>query len=82
MPSCRCAGPTFSPRTARSQARLRSLIIDLKRRKLEVHKPVLIRGSEMERVSNFKFLGVIISDDLSWAQHVIRRLYLSKLDSK
>ncbi|XP_030285207.1 uncharacterized protein LOC115588634 [Sparus aurata] len=30
------------------------------------HTPIRIRGTEVERVTNFKFLGVHISEDLSW----------------
>ncbi|XP_062917947.1 uncharacterized protein LOC134353673 [Mobula hypostoma] len=45
--------------------------IDFRRRKPEVHEPVLIRGSEVERVSSFKLLRVIITDDLSWVQHTV-----------
>ncbi|KAK3527924.1 hypothetical protein QTP86_011782 [Hemibagrus guttatus] len=30
------------------------------------HSPIYINGSEVERVSSFKFLGIHISEDLSW----------------
>ncbi|XP_059827410.1 uncharacterized protein LOC132395122 [Hypanus sabinus] len=43
---------------------------DFRRRKLEVHEPVLIRGGGVERVSNFKLPGVVISENWSRAQHV------------
>ncbi|KAI5615474.1 gastrula zinc finger protein XlCGF28.1-like [Silurus asotus] len=33
------------------------------------HLPVNINGTEVERVSSFKFLGVHISEDLSWQQN-------------
>ncbi|XP_059833317.1 aquaporin-4 isoform X2 [Hypanus sabinus] len=48
----------------------KELIVDFRRGKPEVHEPVIIRGSEVERVSNFKFLGVTISEDLSWIHHI------------
>ena len=44
----------------------KELIIDF-RRPPRVHAPILIGGIAVERVKEFKFLGVHISDDLSWA---------------
>ena len=32
--------------------------------------PLLLNGSKLEKVSHFKYLGVWISDDLSWAKHI------------
>ena len=31
--------------------------------------PLFLNGSKLERVSHFKYLGVRISDDLSWSKH-------------
>ena len=43
----------------------KELIVDF-RKKGGTHTPIHINGMVVERVTNFKFLGVHISDDLSW----------------
>ncbi|XP_062917586.1 uncharacterized protein LOC134353517 [Mobula hypostoma] len=48
----------------------KKLIPAFSRGRPEVHEPVIIRGSEEERVSNFKFLGASISEELSWTHHI------------
>ena len=42
-----------------------NLIVDF-RKKAGTHIPIHINGKEVERVASFKFLGVHISEDLSW----------------
>ena len=32
--------------------------------------PLLLNGSKLEKVSHFKYIGVWISDDLSWSKHI------------
>ena len=32
--------------------------------------PLFLNGSKLEKVSHFKYLGVWISDDLSWSKHI------------
>ena len=34
--------------------------------------PVTINGASLERVSSFKFLGVHISEELTWTEHTTR----------
>ena len=34
------------------------------------HVHPLLHDQPMERVSNYKYLGVLISDDLSWSPHI------------
>eukprot|EP00061_Rhincodon_typus_P011533 g36609.t1 len=34
------------------------------------HAPININGTEVERVESVKFLGVMITYDLSWTSHV------------
>ena len=41
--------------------------MDFRKNRAEAHTPVHINGAEVERVSSFKFLGVHISEDLSWS---------------
>ena len=45
------------------------MIVDYRRRQEEEHAPLLINRSEVEKVSCFKFLGVNISNDLTWSVH-------------
>ena len=42
------------------------LIVDYRRSNDGTHTPVRINGTEVERVTSFKFLGVHISKDLCW----------------
>jgi len=44
----------------------KELIVDF-RKKSGTPTPILIDGTEVERVTSFKFLGVHISEDLSWS---------------
>ena len=49
-------------------AKTKELIVDFRRTKRE-HAPIHIGGVEVERVSDFKFLGMHISEDLKWSTH-------------
>ncbi|KAI3353887.1 hypothetical protein L3Q82_005089 [Scortum barcoo] len=42
------------------------LIVDFRRRQREEHAPLSINGTTVERVNSFRFLGVHISEDLTW----------------
>ncbi|KAK3536026.1 hypothetical protein QTP70_025280, partial [Hemibagrus guttatus] len=44
----------------------KELIVDFRKSSSSRHSPIYINGSEVERVSSFKFLGVHISEDLCW----------------
>ena len=43
--------------------------MDFRRTGSRAHTPICINGEAVERVSSFKFLGIHISEDLSWSQN-------------
>eukprot|EP00061_Rhincodon_typus_P001745 g15653.t1 len=47
----------------------KELIIDFRKKGGE-HTPIYLNGTEVERVKSIKFLGVMITDNLSWASQV------------
>ena len=44
----------------------KELIVDFRKTKGGTHTPISINGTEVERVASFKFLGVHITENLSW----------------
>ena len=44
------------------------MIVDYRKRRTE-HAPILINGALEEQVESFKFLGVHITNKLSWSKH-------------
>ena len=70
------------------------MIIDYRRNRPEPD-PILLRGSEVERVANYQCLGVLIDKDLKWNDHIdyivkrlksrmycLRKLYSFKVNTK
>eukprot|EP00061_Rhincodon_typus_P017221 g45811.t1 len=51
----------------------KELIIDFRKKGGE-YAPIDINGTELERVKSIKFLGVTITDDLSWISHDCKKL--------
>ncbi|XP_062872149.1 regulator of complement activation group 2 gene 1 [Trichomycterus rosablanca] len=47
----------------------KELIVAFRKTRSCTHLPVLINSDEVERVSSFKFLGIHISEDLSWTHN-------------
>ena len=43
----------------------KEIIVDLRRGRSQTHSPIYISGAEVEHVSDFKFFGIHISDDLT-----------------
>jgi len=69
----------------------KELIVDFSRKQQRGFHPLFISGSEVERMDTFEYLGVTISQDLSWILHISttvkkarQRLYLFRqlTDSK
>ncbi|KAI3353721.1 hypothetical protein L3Q82_004960 [Scortum barcoo] len=50
-------------------SKTKELIVDFRRRQREEHAPLSINGTTVERVNSFRFLGVHISEDLTWTHH-------------
>lgn len=46
------------------------LIVDFRSGRSRIYEPIFINGSVVERISNFKFLGMHISEDLFWDPHI------------
>ncbi|KAI3363440.1 hypothetical protein L3Q82_012057, partial [Scortum barcoo] len=44
---------------------------EVRRRQREEHAPLSINGTTVERVNSFRFLGVHISEDLTWTHHTL-----------
>ncbi|KAK1804700.1 hypothetical protein P4O66_003530 [Electrophorus voltai] len=47
----------------------KELIVDCSKKQEQHYQPVRISGTTVERVDSFKYLGVHISQDLSWSRH-------------
>ena len=55
-------------------SKTKEMIVDYRRRQEEEHAPLYINRAVVEKVSCFRFLGVNISDDLTWSAHTVIRL--------
>ncbi len=51
-------------------SKTKELIVDFRKRQQRPYTPLLISGTPVERVSSFKYLGVNISEDLTWTTHI------------
>ncbi|KAK1785144.1 hypothetical protein P4O66_018556 [Electrophorus voltai] len=50
-------------------SKTKELIVDCSRKQERHYQPVRISGTTVERVNSFRYLGVHISQDLSWSRH-------------
>ncbi|KAK1805630.1 hypothetical protein P4O66_019905, partial [Electrophorus voltai] len=50
-------------------SKTKELIVDCSKKQARHYQPVRISGTTVERVDNFRYLGVQISQDLSWSRH-------------
>ncbi len=51
-------------------SKTKELIVDFRKRQQRPYTPLMISGTPVERVSSFKYLGVHISEDLTWTTHI------------
>ncbi len=51
-------------------SKTKELIVDFRKRQQRPYTPLMISGTPVERVSIFKYLGVNISEDLTWTAHI------------
>ncbi len=51
-------------------SKTKELIVDFRKKHLRPYTPLMISGTPVERVSSFKYLGVNISEDLTWTTHI------------
>ncbi len=51
-------------------SKTKELIVDFSKRQQWPYTPLMISGTTVERVSSFKYLGVNISEDLTWTTHI------------
>ena len=52
-----------------SSKKTKSMIVSLKRDEV-LHPPLFLDGTQLDRVSKYKHLGLIIQDNLAWGEHV------------
>ncbi|KAI4895073.1 hypothetical protein NFI96_006521 [Prochilodus magdalenae] len=48
----------------------KEMIMDYRKLQRDGHSPLYINGAEVERVSSVRFLGVHLTDDLTWSLHI------------
>ncbi len=58
----------------------KELIVDFRKRQQRPYTPLLISGTPVERVSSFKYLGVYISEDLTWTTHIQTQVKKARQD--
>ncbi len=51
-------------------SKTKELIVYFRKRQQRPYTPLMISGTPVERVSSFKYLGVNISEDLTWTTHI------------
>ncbi len=51
-------------------SKTKELIVDFRKRQQQPYTPLMISVTPVERVSSFKYLGVNISEDLTWTAHI------------
>ncbi len=52
-----------------SVSKTKELVTDFRKKERKTHTPVYISGAEVEQVNSFRFLGISITENLSWSSH-------------
>ncbi len=60
-------------------SKTKELFVDFRKSQQRPYMPLMISGTPVERVSSFKYLGVNISEDLTWTTHMQRLYHLRQL---
>ncbi len=60
----------YSNHLSLNVSKTKELIVDFRKRQQQPYTPLMISGTPVERVSSFKYLGVNISEDLTWTAHI------------
>ncbi len=55
-------------------SKTKELIVDFRKRDQRPYTPLMISGTPVERVSSFKYLGINISEDLTWIAHIQKQV--------
>ena len=53
-----------------SISKSKNLVFDIRKNEAKTHTPVYISGAEVEQVNSLKFLGINITENLSWTSHI------------
>jgi len=56
----------------------KELIVDLRTQHQRTCTPLGIKGTAVERVSSFSYLGVYIAEDLTWTTHIDSLVRMAK----
>ncbi len=59
-------------------SKTKELIVDFRKRRERPYTPLMISGTPVERVSSFKYLGVNISEDLTWTTHIQTQVKIAR----
>ncbi len=51
-------------------SKTKELIIDFRKKEIKTHTPVYINGAEVMQVNSVGFLGISITENLSWSSHI------------
>ncbi len=53
-----------------NMSKTNELIVNFRKRQQRPYTPLMISGTPVERVSSFKYIGIKISEDLTWITHI------------